>query len=65
MPKSFSLMGSIAELSVIITDLEKLTKMQKPIYGATIGGDSIYSTKLPNKASYILVVNLMNIKTII
>ena len=27
--------------------------MQKPIYGATLSGDSIYSTHLPNKASYV------------
>lgn len=48
-------MGSIARVKChYVTDLgEVLTKMQKPIYGATIGGDSIYSTKLPNKASYI------------
>tara|TARA_B100001540_G_C15780267_1_gene630688 strand:+ start:110 stop:838 length:729 start_codon:yes stop_codon:yes gene_type:complete len=48
-------MGSIARVKChYVTDLgEVLTKMQKPIYGATIDGDSIYSTKLPNKASYI------------
>ena len=48
-------MGSIARVKChYVTNLgEVLTKMQKPIYGATIGGDSIYSTKLPNKASYV------------
>ena len=48
-------MGSIARVRChYVTDLGAvLTKMQKPIYGATIHGDSIYSTKLPHKASYV------------
>jgi len=48
-------MGSIARVKChYVTDLGKvLAKMQKPIYGATIGGDSIYIRKLPNKASYV------------
>ena len=30
-----------------------LNKLKKPIYGATIQGESIYKTKLPKKASYV------------
>jgi len=48
-------MGSIARVSChYVGDLGvTLTEMQKPIYGATLDGDSIYSNKLPNKASYV------------
>ena len=48
-------MGSIARVKChYVTDLGTiLTNMQKPIYGATTDGDSIYSAKLPNKASYV------------
>ena len=48
-------MGSIARVKChYVNELGAiLTNMQKPIYGATINGDSIYSTQLPNKASYV------------
>ena len=48
-------MGSISRVKChYVDDLgTTLSSMQKPIYGATLSGDSIYSTQLPNKASYV------------
>ena len=48
-------MGSISRVKChYVDDLgSTLSSMQKPIYGATLSGDSIYSTQLPNKASYV------------
>ena len=50
-----SSMGSIARVYChYVEDLGAiLTEMQKPIYGATLKGESIYSTKLPSRASYV------------
>ena len=50
-----SSMGSIARVTCHYVDNlgATLTNMQKPIYGATLDGDSIYSNKLPKKASYV------------
>ena len=48
-------MGSISRVKChYVDDLGiTLSSMQKPIYGATLSGDSIYSTQLPNKASFV------------
>ena len=48
-------MGSIARVKCHYVDdlVITLSSMQKPIYGATLSGDSIYSTQLPNKASFV------------
>ena len=48
-------MGSISRVKChYVDDLGiTLSSMQKPIYGATLSGDSIYSTQLPSKASFI------------
>ena len=48
-------MGSISRVKChYVDDLgTTLSSMQKPIYGATLSGDSIYSTQLPNKASFV------------
>ena len=48
-------MGSISRVKChYVDDLgATLSSMQKPIYGATLNGNSIYSTQLPNKASYV------------
>ena len=48
-------MGSISRVKChYVDDLgSTLSSMQKPIYGATLTGDSIYSTQMPNKASFV------------
>ena len=48
-------MGSISRVKChYVDDLgTTLSSMQKPIYGATLTGDSIYSTQMPNKASFV------------
>ena len=48
-------MGSIARVKCHYVDdlVITLSSMQKPIYGATLSGDSIYSAQLPNKASFV------------
>ena len=48
-------MGSISRVKCHYVDNLGITlsSMQKPIYGATLSGDSIYSTQLPSKASFI------------
>tara|TARA_B100001063_G_scaffold114034_2_gene106548 strand:+ start:16371 stop:17114 length:744 start_codon:yes stop_codon:yes gene_type:complete len=48
-------MGSISRVKCHYVDNLGMTlsSMQKPIYGATLNGDSIYSTQLLNNASYV------------
>ena len=48
-------MGSIARINChYVDDLGgALSAMEKPIYGATLKGESIYSSILPNRASYV------------
>ena len=53
--RSQASMGSITRVRCYyVEDLGvTLTALQKPIYGATAKGDSIYTAKLPKEATYI------------
>jgi len=48
-------MGSIVRVKVSLcgSDLANIKTFQKPIYGASASGNSIYATSLPKKATFV------------